>query len=45
VIDIRGLTLHVPTRRVTVSARNIELTASEYALLEILMLRTDRADT
>ena len=45
VIDIRGLTLHVPTRRVTVSARNIELTASEYALLEILMLRTDRVLT
>jgi two-component system response regulator QseB len=45
VIDIRGLTLHVPTRRVTVSERHIELTASEYALLEILMLRTDRVLT
>ena len=29
----------------TVSARNIDLTASEYALLEILMLRTDRVLT
>lgn len=45
VIEIRGLTLHVPTRRVTVSERHIELTASEYALLEILMLRTDRVLT
>jgi two-component system response regulator QseB len=45
VIEIRGLTLHVPTRRVTVSERHVELTASEYALLEILMLRTDRVLT
>jgi two-component system response regulator QseB len=45
VIEIRGLSLHVPTRRVTVNARNIELTASEYALLETLMLRTDRVLT
>lgn len=45
VIDIRGLSLHVPTRRVTVSACTIELTASEYALLETLMLRPDRVVT
>ncbi|QJT79631.1 response regulator transcription factor [Kosakonia sp. MUSA4] len=45
VIEIRGLSLHVPTRRVTVNTRNIELTASEYALLETLMLRTDRVLT
>ncbi len=38
-IEIRGLSLHIPTRRVTVSARHVELTASEYALLETLMLR------
>ncbi len=44
-IDIRGLSLHVPTRRVTVSARHVELTASEYALLETLMLRADRVLT
>lgn len=44
-IEIRGLSLHVPTRRVTVSARNIELTASEYVLLETLLLRTDRVIT
>lgn len=42
VIEIRGLSLHVPTRRVTVGARNVELTASEYTLLETLMLRPDR---
>ncbi|WP_038154617.1 response regulator [Trabulsiella guamensis] len=45
VIEIRGLSLHVPTRRVTVSAQNIELTASEYALLETLLLRTGRVLT
>lgn len=45
IIEVRGLSLHVPTRRVTVSAHNIDLTASEYALLEILMLRTDRVLT
>lgn len=45
VIDIRGLSLHVPTRRVTVSTRTIELTASEYALLETLLLRPDRVVT
>jgi two-component system response regulator QseB len=41
-IEIRGLSLHVPTRRVTVSASHVDLTASEYALLETLMLRPDR---
>ena len=44
-IEIRGLSLHVPTRRVTVSAQNVELTASEYTLLETLLLRTDRVIT
>ena len=44
-IEIRGLSLHLPTRRVTVSARHIDLTASEYALLETLMLRADRVIT
>ncbi len=44
-IEIRGLSLHVPTRRVTVSARHVDLTASEYALLETLMLRADRVIT
>ena len=44
-IEIRGLSLHIPTRRVTVRARHVELTASEYALLETLMLRADRVLT
>ncbi|WP_299998307.1 response regulator transcription factor [uncultured Cedecea sp.] len=44
-IEIRGLSLHLPTRRVTIGARNVDLTASEYALLEILLLRTDRVLT
>lgn len=44
-IEIRGLSLHIPTRRVTVSAHHVELTASEYALLETLMLRADRVLT
>lgn len=44
-IELRGLSLFVPTRRVTVNARHVELTASEYALLETLMLRTDRVLT
>lgn len=45
VIEIRGLSLHVPTRRVTVSESHVDLTASEYALLETLMLRSDRVMT
>lgn len=45
VTEVRGLTLHVPTRRVTVGSRHVELTASEYALLEALLLRTDRVLT
>ncbi|HFK6079481.1 TPA: response regulator [Enterobacter cloacae] len=44
-VEIRGLSLHVPTRRVAVNSRHIELTASEYALLETLMLRADRVLT
>lgn len=45
VIEIRGLSLHVPTRRVTVREGHVDLTASEYALLETLMLRSDRVLT
>ncbi|QHP79933.1 response regulator [Pectobacterium odoriferum] len=45
VIEVRGLSLHVPTRRVTVSESHVDLTASEYALLETLMLRSDRVLT
>ncbi|MES2161113.1 MAG: response regulator [Pseudomonadota bacterium] len=44
-IDVRGLVLHAPTRRVSVAGRVVELTASEYSLLKMLMMRTDRVLT
>jgi len=44
-IEVRGLQLHAPTRRVSVDGRAVELTASEYALLKTLMMRTDRVQT
>ncbi|WP_332855550.1 response regulator [Duganella sp. S19_KUP01_CR8] len=44
-IDVRGLVLHAPTRRVSVAGRAVELTASEYSLLKMLMMRTDRVLT
>lgn len=44
-IEVRGLLLHAPTRRVSVAGRGVELTASEYALLKMLMMRTDRVLT
>jgi two-component system response regulator QseB len=44
-LDLRGLSLHAPTRRVTVQERPVELTASEYALLSTLLIRADRVVT
>lgn len=44
-VEVRGLLLHAPTRRVSVAGRAVELTASEYALLKMLMMRTDRVLT
>lgn len=44
-IEVRGLLLHAPTRRVSVAGRAVELTASEYALLKMLLMRTDRVLT
>jgi two-component system response regulator QseB len=44
-IEVRGLRLHVPTRRVSVAGKPLELTTSEYALLKTLMMRTDRVMT
>ncbi len=44
-IKVRALLLHAPTRRVSVAGRALELTASEYALLKTLMMRTDRVVT
>jgi two-component system response regulator QseB len=44
-LDVRGLVLHAPTRRVSVGGRIVDVTASEYALLKTLMMRTDRVQT
>lgn len=45
VMSIRGLSLHDTTRRVAVYERAVELTASEYALLKMLMMRIDHVVT
>jgi two-component system response regulator QseB len=44
-IDVRGLCLHVPTRRVTVQGRPVDLTASEYVLLKTLLTRAGHVVT
>jgi len=44
-LELRGIVLHVPTRRVTVNGRPADLTGSEYELLRILMMRADRVVT
>lgn len=44
-VAIRGLSLHAPTRRVTVQGAPVELTASEYELLKMLILRAGRVVT
>ena len=44
-VAIRGLVLHGPTRRVTVQGVGVELTASEFELLKMLMLRAGRVVT
>ncbi len=44
-LELRGIVLHVPTRRVTVNGRLADLTGSEYELLRILMMRADRVVT
>ena len=44
-LAIRGLALHAPTRRVTVDGNPVELTASEYELLKMLMMRAGRVVT
>ena len=45
VMELRGITLHLPTRRVTARGRPVDLTASEFELLRILMMRADRVVT
>jgi len=44
-VEVRGLQLQVPTRRVSVHGRAIELTASEHALLAALLMRAGRVIT
>lgn len=44
-LELRGLSLHLPTRRVTVQGKPVELTASEYILLKTLLMRADRVVT
>jgi two-component system response regulator QseB len=44
-LELRGLSLHLPTRRVTVQGKPVELTASEYVLLKTLLMRADRVVT
>jgi len=44
-LELRGLSLHLPTRRVTVLGKPVELTASEYVLLKTLLMRADRVVT
>lgn len=44
-LELRGVSLHVATRRVTVGGQPVELTASEFVLLKTLMMRPDRVVT
>lgn len=44
-LELRGLALHLPTRRASVRGRPVELTASEYILLKTLLMRSDRVVT
>ncbi|MES2074278.1 MAG: response regulator [Pseudomonadota bacterium] len=44
-LELRGLQLHAPTRRVQVHGKPVELTASEYLLLKILLMRANRVIT
>jgi len=45
VIEVRGLSLHEPTRRVRVHGAPVELSRSEFELLSHLLKRTDRVVT
>jgi two-component system response regulator QseB len=44
-IEVRGLSLHEPTLRVTATGKTIELSRSEYLLLSTLLKRADRVQT
>jgi two-component system response regulator QseB len=44
-LHLRGLSLHEPTRRVSVAGQNIELSRCEFDLLALLLRRMDRVVT
>jgi two-component system response regulator QseB len=44
-LELRGLELHAPTRRVSVADKPVDLTASEYELLKMLLMRAGRVVT
>ncbi|KQP20736.1 response regulator [Pseudorhodoferax sp. Leaf265] len=44
-VEVRGLSLHLPTRRVRVQDRPVELSRSEFELLCLLLKRVDRVVT
>lgn len=44
-VAVRGLSLHAPTRRVAVRGAQADLTASEYELLKMLIMRAGRVVT
>jgi two-component system response regulator QseB len=44
-LELRGLSIHVPTMRVTVDGRAVELSRSEFQLLNMLAKRADRVIT
>lgn len=44
-VEVRGLSLHLPTRRVRVHDRPVELSRSEFELLCLLLKRVDRVVT
>lgn len=44
-LELRGLLLHMPTRRVRVNGNLVELTPSEYTILSAMLIRADRVVT
>lgn len=44
-LELRGLCMHIATRRVSVHATPVELTAAEFCLLKTLLMRVDRVVT
>jgi len=44
-VEVRGLSLHEPTLRVSAAGRPIDLSRSEYLLLSTLLKRADRVQT